>query len=54
MERWERVDPKPPACRRTGVEEDNAIARCLYDSYVSADGFVRYALAFDGAVATAG
>jgi GNAT superfamily N-acetyltransferase len=36
------------------TREDNATARRLYDSYASADGFVRYTLAFDGAVGTAG
>lgn len=36
------------------THEGNITARRLYDSYASADGFVRYTLAFDGAVATAG
>ncbi len=35
------------------THEDNAMARRLYDSYVSADGFVRYTLTFDCAAATA-
>ncbi len=36
------------------TREDNATARRLYDSYASADGYVRYTLAFGGAVPTTG
>ncbi|MGH3937009.1 MAG: GNAT family N-acetyltransferase [Pseudonocardiaceae bacterium] len=36
------------------THKDNTTARRLYDSYASADGFVRYTLVFTGAVATTG